>query len=62
MNVTNSFFFVSGFGALESRFRETPINVQVDYESWVYPLDKLNHPIMVASSSGKPSAPRPDPN
>ena len=45
MNITNSFFFISGYGQRDSRFNNTEQTIKLDYESWVYPLDKLGHMI-----------------
>ena len=43
MNITNSFFYISGYGQRDSRFKTTEQIIKLDYESWVYPLDKLGH-------------------
>lgn len=51
MNITNSFFFISGFGERDSRFKSTEQTIKLDYESWVYPLDKLGHTIPLENTN-----------
>lgn len=51
MNITNSFFFVSAIGERDSRFKSTEQTIKLDYDSWVYPLDKLGHTIPLNSKA-----------